>query len=227
MRVLFRASILVLLISSYSFSQEPVSVLSSRWFRTVRQAPETKLPSSSPARPVNPNEKHFQRKAREQRTDNPRDPYDDSIEGRSAAIDKVVQESRKPRPDDVRGYLYEAEVRNDTGQTVAVIFWEYRFIEIANPANTSRRQFLCGVKMKKGERRELSAFSTLGPSDVLDVASLTRSTDKLFDEKIQINRIELSDGNVLQRNDWKYAEVKSGVDKVTSTPWGNDTCRAL
>jgi hypothetical protein len=83
------------------------------------------------------------------------------------------------------------------------------------------------VKLKNGERRELSAFSTLGPSDVLDVASLTRPTDKLFDEKIQINRIELSDGNVLQRNDWKYAEVKSGVDKVTSTPWGNDTCRAL
>ncbi len=227
MKVLLKISIVVLLLSSSYFSQEPVSVLSSRWYRTIKPAPKIVPQSVSPAKPVNPGEKHFQRKAREQRTDNPRDPYDDSIEGRSAAIDKVVQQSRTPHPDDAEGYSYEVEVRNETGQTVSVIFWEYRFVEIARPENEVRRQFLCGVKVKNGEKKELSAFTLRAPSDVLDVASLAKPTNKLFHEKVLVNRIELADGNILQRNDWKYADVKSAVEKVTSTPWGNDVCRAL
>ncbi|MEO7658722.1 MAG: hypothetical protein ABIV48_03825 [Pyrinomonadaceae bacterium] len=227
MKVLLRTTIVILLLSSHYFSQEPVSVLRSRWFRTVRQAPETKLPSISSAKPVNPNEKHFQRKAREQRTDNPRDPYDDSIEGRSAALDRAVQQSRTPHADDAEGYSYEVEVRNDTGQTVRVIFWEYRFVEIARPENEVRRQFLCGVKLNNSEKKELSAFTLRAPSDVLYVASLAKPPNKLFHEKVLVNRIELSDGNILQRNDWKYEDVKAAVEAVTSTPWGTDVCRAL
>ena len=178
-------------------------------------------------KPVNPDEKNFQRKAREQRTDNPRDPYEDSIDGRSAAIDRAVQESRTPKADDVMGYTYVAEVRNDSGQTVEVIFWEYAFTEIARPTNVIRRQFLCGAKLKNGERKELSVFSLLGPSDALDVESLAKSTGKLFDEKVRVNRVELADGNILQRNDWKYADLKKAVERATSTPWGNEMCRAL
>ncbi|MEO8042552.1 MAG: hypothetical protein ABI646_08085 [Acidobacteriota bacterium] len=209
------------------FSQEPVPVLSSRWFRTVRPAAKPNVTASGPVKPVNPDEKFFQRKAREQRTDNPRDPYEDSIEGRSAAMDKAVQESRAPQPDDVNGYTYVADIRNDSGMTVDIIFWEYRFTEIANKANVVRRQFLCGVKLKHAERRELSVFSLLGPSDALDLKSLAKSTEKLFEEHVQINRIELADGNILQRNDWKYSDVKAAVERATSAPWGNEVCRAL
>ena len=227
MRVLFKASMLALLISSYSFSQEPVSVLSSRWSRTVKPAAKPNVPASGPVKPVNPDEKFFQRKAREQRTDNPRDPYEDSIEGRSAAIDKAVQESRAPQPDDVTGYTYVVEVKNDSGSSVEVIFWEYQFTEIAHPTNVVRRQFLCGVKLKNGERKELSAFSLLGPSDSLSVESLAKSKEKILDEKVIVNRIELSDGNVLQRNNWKYSDVKPAVERATATPWENGTCRAL
>lgn len=227
MSFLLRTTILILFIAPTCFSQEPVPVLSSRWFRTVRAAPKPNVTASGPAKPVNPDEKFFQRKAREQRTDNPRDPYEDSIEGRSAAMDKAVQESRAPQPDDVAGYTYVADVRNDSGMSVEVIYWEYRFTEIANPANVVRRQFLCGIKLKPGERKELSAFSLLGPSDALDLKSLAKATEKLFDEHVQVNSIELANGNILQRTDWKYSDVKAGVERATSTPWGKDVCRAL
>ncbi len=227
MKVFIKLAIFVVLVPTYSSSQEPVPVLSSRWYRTVKPAAKPIIAASGPVRPVNPDEKNFQRKAREQRTDNPRDPYDDSIEGRSAAMDRAVQQSRAPQPDDVIGYTYVAEMRNDTGQTVDVIFWEYKFTEIANPSNVVRRQFLCGVKVKHGERKELSVFSLLGPSDALDWKSLAKSTDGLFDEKVRINRIELADGNILQRNDWRYSDLKAAVERATATPWGNDTCRAL
>lgn len=155
------------------------------------------------------------------------DPNEASIEGRSAAMDKAVHESRTARADEISGYQYTAEVRNDTGKTIEVIFWEFRFTELTRPENVVRRQFLCGVKLKDGERKELSVFSLLAPSEVIDAKSLAKSSDKLFDEKVQINRIEFSDGSILQRHTWKFDEVKSAVKRATESPWGKEICRAL
>jgi len=227
MSFISRTLLLIILTSSYSFAQDPVSILGSRWYRTNKPAPKTEVHAGGPARTVTPSDKYFQRTAREARTDNPRDPYEDTIEGRSAAIDRAVQQSRTPKADDVFGYTYLAEVRNDTDQTVNVIFWEYQFTEIAHPQNVIRRQFLCGVKIKNGEKKVLSVFSTLGPSDALTVESLAKPREKIFEEQVWINRIELSNGNILQRDDWKYSDLKKEVERATSTPWGTETCRAL
>lgn len=227
MKLLLNTSILVLLSSSYCFSQDPMPVLSSGWERTTQKARPIDVAQTSPARALLPEDKYLQRKAREQRTDNPMDPNKDSMDARSAAMDKAIQESRTPKTDNVSGYSYTALVRNDSGQTVKVIFWEYLFTEIAHPANVVRRQFLCGVNLKNGEKIGLLAFSLLGPSDTITAESLAKSTDKLFNETVQINRIELSDGTVLQRNNWKYDEVRPGIERATSTPWGKEMCRGL
>ena len=138
-----------------------------------------------------------------------------------------MKESRTPQADAVTGYTYTAEMRNDTGSKVSIVFWEYKFIEIAHPTNIVRRQFLCGADLKNGETKELSAFSLLGPSDVIGVDSLAKTNQKLFTESVQVNRIELSDGTVIQRDNWKYADVKEAVLRATSTPWGNEVCRGL
>lgn len=227
MNVLLKASILVLLFSSFAFSQEPVPIISARWERAVIQAPKVNVQPVGPVVPVMAETKNFQRNARQQRTDNPIDPNEASIEGRSLALDKAVRESRTPQPDDVAGFLYSIEMRNDTGMPVSVIFWEYRFIEIAQPNNIVRRQFLCAANLKSGEKKDFSVFSTFGPSDVIDRESLSKAKTKLFNESVQVNRIELSDGRILQRNDWKYQDVKEAVQRVTSTPWGTEKCRAL
>jgi hypothetical protein len=181
----------------------------------------------APVRGVTPENKYFQRKAREERTDITVDPNEMTIDGRSAALEKVVEESRAPKLEDTKGFSYVAEVRNDSGKTVAVVFWEYFFAEIARPTNVTRRQFLCGVKLKNGEKKELSVFSLLGPSDTIAVESLAKSPDKLFTEEVFVNRIEFSDGSILQRDDWKYSDVKASVERITAIPWGNETCRAL
>ena len=142
-------------------------------------------------------------------------------------MERAVQESRTPKADDLTGYHYAAEVRNDTGRTVEVIYWEYRFTEIARPANVVSRQFLCGAKVKKGAKGDLTAFSMLAPSDTIDAASLAAANTKLFTEHVQINRVEFSDGQILQRNGWNYKDVQDAVKRVTSTPWGRETCRVL
>lgn len=227
MCISLRLLILVLLLSSIGIAQEPMPILRASWQRAVIKAPKQNVQPTVPAKPIIAENKNFQRNARAQRTDNPMDPYEASIEGRSAAMERAVQESRTPKADDKKGYEYLAEIRNDTGRSVDVIFWEYQFTEIARPANVVRRQFLCGVKLKDGEKRELSVFSLLGPSDSIDIDSLAKTTEKLFTERVQVNRIEFSDGAVLQRDGWKYSDVKKDVERVTSTPWGTETCRAL
>ncbi len=133
---------LVLLASPYCFSQGPLPVLSSSWERFVVKVQDRAPAPTSPAREMSHEDKYFQRKAREQRTDNPIDPNRESMDARSAAMDKALHESRTPKAEDQTAYTYTAAVRNDSGKTVQIIFWEYRFTEIARPTNVVHRQFL-------------------------------------------------------------------------------------
>ena len=227
MSSLIKASIVLVLFVSWCASQEPVSILSAKWQHSTIRAATPDVTPVGPVTPVMADTKNFQRKAREQRTDNPMDPNQESMEARSLAMDRAIRESRAPKADDQKGYSYTAEVRNDTGSTVAILYWEYAFTEIAKPSNVVRRQFLCVVNMKDGEKKLLSAFSLLGPSDVIGVESLAKATERLFDEKFQVNRIELADGTIIQRDNWKFKDVQAAVDRAVSKPWGNETCRAL
>jgi hypothetical protein len=217
----------IVLLLPACFSQDPMPILNSSWERTVLKAQDPQIPPSGPAKALTANDKVFQRQARELRTDILRTQDEPTIDERSAALEKAVQESRTPKSENVVGYSYTASVRNDSEQTVKVVFWEYRFIEIAHPTNVVRRQFLCAVDLKQGKKIDLSVFSLLGPSDTIDAESLAKSTDKLFEEKVQINRIELSDDSILQRNGWKYDDVRAAIKHATSTPWGKEICRAL
>ncbi|MEP7211852.1 MAG: hypothetical protein ABI791_02175 [Acidobacteriota bacterium] len=227
MRFVFKVLILILSISYNVFAQDPLTVVSSGWQRTVERPQRPASAASVPARAMTTDDKNFQRNARNQRTDNPLNPEENSVDARSAALERAVQESRTPKADDVVGYHYTANVRNDSGKTIEIVFWEYRFAELARPENVVRRQFLCSMKLKKGDSKELSAFSQLGPTEVIDVGSLAKPGEKIFDEKVIVNRVELADGAVLQRNNWKYEDVKKSVERVTSTPWGREICRAL
>ena len=227
MRTLFFISLLSLLFASYSFAQDPMPVLSASWQRIILKSPKVSSEATGPSRAVTNDDKYFQRKAREQRTDSPNDPNVMTDDARRAALEKAVQESRTPNNADLSGYSYSANVRNDSGKTVTVVFWEYRFVELARPSNVVRRQFLCSVRLKSGESKELSAFSTFAPSEVIDAESLVKPTEKLFDENVIVNRIEFSDGTLRQRSNWKYEDVQKAVERLTSAPWTNDACRAL
>ena len=219
------ATIVSLLVSPFCLAQDPMPVLSSAWQRVVKKAVDSRPEPYTPMRAILADDKNFQRNAREQRTDKPLDPNKDSVDARSAQLEAMEQESRSGAPKDSPGFTYSARVRNDSGKTAKVIFWEYRFIELANPTNVVRRQFLCSVNLKKGSEMDLSAFSLLAPSESIDVKSLGTTPEKLFDERVQINRIEFSDDTVIQRGGWKYDDYRSSIEKVASMPWGKEICR--
>jgi hypothetical protein len=225
--IIFAVAALLLLAAPLCFAQDPMPVLTSAWRYTTEKAPKVETPRSGPAKEITNDDKPMVRNLRQIQVDNSQDPTETTPDGRRAAIDKIESEARAPQPDDIRGFSYTARVKNLADKTAKVVYWEYVFAEIARPANVVRRQFLCAVNLKKDDEIELSAFSAKGPADVIDAVTLAKSQEKRFNETVRVNRIEYSDGGILQRGDWKLADVKADVARVTSTPWGKEMCRAL
>jgi len=222
-----RISLLLLFLTPFCLAQDPLPVVKSAWEPAIQKAKKVEVGRTGPARQLTVDDTLINRTNRAAMTDHPQDPAEISPDGRRAAIEKIEQESNTASPTDVHGFTYSATVRNDSPKVVKVIYWEYRFSEISNPANVGRRQFLCSVNLKKGAEMDLSAFTTLGPTDTVTPATLAPSTEPKFDGKVRVNRIEYSDDDVLQRGDWKLSDVKAAVDRATSTPWGKEVCRPL
>src|SRR4051812_6322540 len=154
-----------------------VTVLGFKWAKS-RQVVEPLNPSTSavvaPAAAMIPQNKIIARNAREQTSPGMRDPNLDTVDGRAAALEKSVQDSRTPQPKPVDGYEYRAKIRNAGKRVIEIIFWEYQFTEAANPANAVRRQFLCAVNVKPDKEKELQAFSVAAPSNVISTGSLSK-----------------------------------------------------
>lgn len=226
MRV-FRSVIFVLLLSPICFAQDPMPVLRHAWRMDTQKVPKNEVQVVGPARELTKDDMLMARNARQMQVGSQPDPTETTPDGRRAQLDKIEQEAKTPQAADQRGYSYSATVHNAADRTVKVIFWEYKFTEIANPQNSVRRQFLCSVNLKKGGEIDLTAFSTLGPTDVIDAKGLGTVGQKLYDEQVIVNRIEYSDDSVMQRGNWRIADVRTAVERATSTPWGKAPCRAL
>jgi hypothetical protein len=172
-------------------------------------------------------DKNFERNKRINDPAGVRDPNADTLDGRSAALDKAVRDARAPKSIEVEGFAYKVKVRNAGPKAVEVLFWEYQFEEAADPSNLSRRQFLCGVGIKGGKEKELLAWSASGPNGAISAASLAGKAESPYRERVLINRIEYADGTIWQRKDWNFAEVRASVQRAVSTPWGAEMCRGL
>ncbi|HEX5883707.1 MAG TPA: hypothetical protein VFY67_04115 [Pyrinomonadaceae bacterium] len=203
----------------------PMPVSSFKWTR-ARQTIETpQTDPTVPARQVIPQNKNFARNARMNEPRGARDPNQDTIDGRSEAMEKNVQESRVPKSTPRDGFAYRIKVKNSSTKVVEIVFWEYQFEDSANPNLLARRQFLCGVSIRPDKEKELEGFSLSGPSDVVSVGALADKSQ--FKENVIVNRIEYSDGSMWQRKDWKLSEVKSSYDRVLREPWVPGQCKGL
>ncbi len=210
--------------SLISFEGSPVTVVSVKTYKD-RQSIERAPAASAPAAAMIPQNKNFEKNRRANTSPGERDPNLDTIDGRSAALDRAVQDSRSPKSV-VDGYSYRAKVLNASEKIIEVIFWEYQFRDTPNSAVISRRQFLCGVSIKPEKSKELQAFSLAGPSDVVSVATLGDKAKNGGEEMAVINRVEFADGSIWQRKDWKFGDVRLSYARAMATPWG-EMCRGL
>jgi hypothetical protein len=202
-------------------------VTSFKWSH-ARRAVETKTDESTvPARAMIPQNKNFARNARVNDPAGVRDPNADTLDGRSEALEKSVQESRTVKPKATDGFAYKIKVQNPGAKTIEIVFWEYQFQDPADPSLVARRQFLCGVNIATEKGKELEGFSLSGPSEVVNVNTLANKSQNPLKEKVLINRVEYSDGSVWQRKDWSLNEVKASYDRVLREQWTPGTCKGL
>ncbi|MCA1606650.1 MAG: hypothetical protein LC775_14545 [Acidobacteria bacterium] len=209
--------------SAISTEGTPVMVVSFKWFKD-RQSIAYNPDTTAPAAAMIPANRNFEKNRRANMPPGERDPNLDTLDGRSAAMEKAVQESRAPKP--VLGFAYRAKIHNAGAKAIEVVFWEYQFRGAADSEVASRRQFLCAVSIKPGKDKELQAFSLSGPLEVVSVDALARKSVDA-DEKVLINRVEYADGSIWQRKDWKFGEVRLGYARAVATPWGTEMCRGL
>lgn len=232
MRNLLLFTVLLMLVSPcYSLAPQQdgpsIVVLGFKWSRSRQIPDQTAQVDTAPAAAMIPQNKNYQRNTRINDPVGSRDPNLDTMDGRSAAMEKAVQESRTPQAKPVDGFSYKAKVQNSGAKVIDIVFWEYQFAEVSNPSLVTRRQFLCGVNIKPGKDRELQGFSLSGPSDVVTVESLANKSASPFKENVVINRVEYSDGSIWQRKDWNFAEIRLTYARAVATPWGSEMCRGL
>ena len=229
MKTLLVLSLLLSLLSSFQTAAvnndgSPMTVTSFKWSRARQKVDVSEVQGNAPAHAMIPQNRNFARNARVNDPQGVRDPNQDTLDGRREQMDKNVEESRAPRNKTMDGYLYRIKVQNTDAKAAEIVFWEYRFVDPANPELIARRQFLCGVNIAGGKGKDLEGFSLSGPSDVVSVKTLA---DNAFKEDVLINRVEYSDGSIWQRKGWNLAEVKASYERVLREQWVPGTCKGL
>ncbi|HKO36671.1 MAG TPA: hypothetical protein VJV21_09345 [Pyrinomonadaceae bacterium] len=201
----------------------PIAVLSFKWSKSRQAADASASDKPVPSRAVSPADKNLERNARANDPAGKRDPNADTLDARGQALEAITQSANK-NDKTVDRFTYQVKLHNTSKQTVEVVFWEYEFIDAANPGNVTRRQFLCGVKIKPDKDKELQAFEMSGPGETVNAASPATS----LQEKVVINRVEFADGKSWMRKDWNANEIKAAYQRAMGTPWSpNEMCRAL
>ena len=230
MKILLLLTLLLSLVVPFqgpvaSSDAAPLTVANFKWSRARRNVEAVPVDGNAPARAMIPQNRNFARNARVNDPQGVRDPNGDTLDGRSAAMDKNVAEARAPKSAPLDGYAYRIKVQNPTTKVVEIVFWEYQFRDPANPDLVARRQFLCGVNIPAGKGKDLEGFSLSGPSEVVDVKTLNSGSS--FKENVLINRVEYSDGSIWQRKAWNLAEVKGSYERVLREPWLPGMCKGL
>ena len=203
-----------------------LKVLSHKWTKTRRVTANVRSNEPPPPAPslTTSAARNAQKADRLSEDGGPRVAAD-SMDGRSANLEKMLRESRSQQPKTLDGYSYTLKLKNESSREIEVVFWEYQFLD-DDTSNATRRQFLCGLNLKPSKEKELVAFSLSGPSKVISAENLVVVNAKQPQEKVLINRLEYSDGTIWQRKDWSFAEIRMSYRNAMATPW-TEMCRGL
>ena len=230
MKLIFVLPILLSLPIPYqlpsSNGDSPLVVTKFKWTKARRAVETPPVEGNAPARAMIPQNRNFARNARINDPAGVRDPNADSLDGRSAAMEKNVAESRTAKPKASDGFAYRIKVQNPGTKAVEIVFWEYQFHDPAEPSLVARRQFLCGVNIGADKSKELEGFSLSGPG-VVNVNTLADKSENPFKEQVLINRVEYADGSIWQRKGWSLNEVKSSYERVLREQWVPGMCKGL
>src|SRR5215216_6223821 len=104
-----------------SSDASPLTVANFKWTRARRNVETPPIEGNAPARAMIPQNRNFARNARVNDPQGVRDPNGDTLDGRSAAMEKSVAESRAPKTAPMDGFAYRIKVQNPTAKVVEIV----------------------------------------------------------------------------------------------------------
>jgi len=105
-----------------------------------------------------------------------------------------AQQTELPRD----GYRYKVTLRNDGAKTIKSIDWDYCFVDPTTNQELARHQFTSDETIKPGKSKEISVLYLKPPVKTVDVGSLKKKERSSFAGRIEIARLQFSDGSVWQ-----------------------------
>lgn len=105
-----------------------------------------------------------------------------------------AQQTELPRD----GYRYKVTLRNDGTKTIKSIDWDYCFVDPLTNQELARHQFTSDETIKPGKSKEVSVLYLKPPVKTVDAGSLKKKERSSFAGRIEIARLQFSDGSVWQ-----------------------------
>jgi hypothetical protein len=111
----------------------------------------------------------------------------------SATVDTI----ERPRSRDL--FRYQMTLRNDSGKMIRKVIWSYVFLHPETRAVVARHRFATDTKIKPGKTKRLEGATLTPPSAVVDVRTMRRDPGWEKSERIEVFRIQFSDGTFWSR----------------------------
>ena len=90
-------------------------------------------------------------------------------------------------------------MRNTGEKTIKLVDWDYIFLDPATQNEVTRYQFTSEEKIRPGKEAELDVFILSPPVRVVNARAMEKDEQVSSNERIEMVRIEYSDGTVWQR----------------------------
>ena len=94
-------------------------------------------------------------------------------------------------------YAYFLQVRNSSQKLIRTVYWEFQSAGSDDRVSLIR-PFVCRMKIKPQETKDLKALSSLPPSRIIT----TKNRSSGASERALVNRIDYDDGSIWTRADW-------------------------
>ena len=128
-----------------------------------------------------------------------------SIENRSRDMldleESVMREARNAQA--VEMFRYKVSVKNTGLKLIKSISWDFQGSYTEDFADMTHRQFRCTAKLKPNSSERFEGQSIHPPVRVIS------ASNKVFIQRVVINRIEYEDGTFWQRSEWRAPQEAS------------------
>ncbi|HEV2884818.1 MAG TPA: hypothetical protein VGW36_08170 [Pyrinomonadaceae bacterium] len=118
---------------------------------------------------------------------------------REALTDQALINTIHKAPRARYGFTYKLSVQNNGTKQIEAIDWDYVFLDLMTEQEVGRREFGSAQKIAPGKKREMSFFIPSPPARKISVQSLDKHERDGLGERIELVRIQYSDGSTWQR----------------------------